>query len=288
MKNFFIGVDTETSNSLISNENKLDLTQSLVYDVGWSVIDETGRPYLKRSYVVAEIFLDKELMDTAYFKEKIPQYWKDIKSGKRELKTFKNIWYQFLKDAKKYHVKNVFAHNAIFDWRSLNNTIRYLTGSKNRYFFPYRIEMWDTLKMSRDVLGKNKKYSEFCRKNNYMTKHSTPQNRLTAEIIYRFISGDNDFEESHTGLEDVEIEVEIFKYCIGKKKNCRKMLWENQSIFVFCQTFGPGALNTSNHTPQKFFFEFFKKSVDNASDLWYHNTCQGERKAEELPRVHTP
>lgn len=266
MVEFFIGVDTETSNSLISENNKLDLSQSLIYDVGWMVIDSEGTPYLKRSFVVAEIFLDKELMDTAYFKDKIPQYWEEIKSGKRQLKRFKNIWFQFLKDAKQYNVKHVFAHNAYFDWKALTNTIRYLTGSERRFFFPYRIEMWDTLKMSKDVLGENEDYTRFCKENNYLTKHSTPKNRLTAEILYRFISGDNDFTESHTGLEDVEIEVEIFKYCLATKKDCKKALWENQSAFVFCLTFAPGRLNASNYTPKKFFY-FFKKSVDKQTPL---------------------
>ena len=226
MRKFIIGIDTETSNSLISDENKLDLSQSLVYDVGWSVLDKKGRPYLKRSYVVAEIFLDKELMESAYYKDKIPQYWEEIKQGKRQLKKFKNIWYQFLEDRRKYSVKHVFAHNAYFDWKSLNNTIRFLSGSKYRYFFPYKVEMWDTLKMSRDVLGNDFQYSKFCEENNYLTKHRTPQNRMTAEVIYRYISGNNDFEEKHTGLEDVEIETEIFKYCIKRKKDCRKALWE--------------------------------------------------------------
>lgn len=226
MRKFIIGIDTETSNSLISDENKLDLSQSLVYDVGWSVLDKKGRPFLKRSYVVAEIFLDKELMESAYYKDKIPQYWEEIKQGKRQLKKFKNIWYQFLEDRRKYNVKHVFAHNAYFDWKSLNNTIRFLSGSKYRYFFPYKVEMWDTLKMSRDVLGNDFQYSKFCEENNYLTKHRTPQNRMTAEVIYRYISGNNNFEEKHTGLEDVEIETEIFKYCIKRKKDCRKALWE--------------------------------------------------------------
>ena len=223
--NYLIGIDTETSNSLIDDKNKLDLSQSLVYDVGWQVINKKGHPYLKRSYVVAEIFLDKELMNTAYFKEKIPQYWEDIKSGRRILKRFLNIRKQFLIDRKKYNVHNVFAHNAYFDWKALNNTLRFLTGSKYRYFFPKSVEMWDTLKMSRDIFGMEKNYTLFCDKNGYKTNHKSPQNRYTAEILYRFISGNNDFEESHTGLEDVEIETEILIACFKAKKKMRKTLF---------------------------------------------------------------
>lgn len=227
-KEYFIGIDTETSNSLITPENKLDLSQSLVYDIGWQVIDRQGLPYKKRSYVVAEIFLDKELMNTAYFKEKIPQYWEDIKSGKRILATLLNIRKYFLIDRKKYEVKNVFAHNAYFDWKALNNTLRYITGSKYRYFFPRSVEMWDTLKMSRDIFGTEKMYTRFCDENGFKTNHKTPQNRYTAEILYRYIKKDLDFIESHTGLEDVEIETEILLYCLNSKKEMRRLLFERE------------------------------------------------------------
>ena len=222
----FIGIDTETCNSLIDPDNKLDLSQSLVYDVGWIIFNSKGKVFKKRSYVVAEIFLDAELMDTAYYKEKIPQYWQDIKDGKRQLKKFMNIRWQYLQDRKKYNSTVTFAHNAYFDYNALNVTMRYLTGSKYRYWFPFKVDLWDSLKMSRDVLGNKKAYTDFCDKNNYKTNHKTPQNRFTAEILYRFISGDNEFVESHTGLEDTEIEKEIFLYCLKKNKRCNKKLFK--------------------------------------------------------------
>ena len=58
-----------------------------------------------------------------------------------------------------------------------------------------------------------------------MTKNN--QCRYTAEIIYRYITKDNDFVESHTGLEDVEIETAIFAYCHRQHKKMKKLLWEN-------------------------------------------------------------
>lgn len=226
-KTFFLGIDTETTNALEIN-GKLDLSNSLVYDIGWQIIDRRGNVYISRSYVVAEIFLDKPLMKQAYFAEKIPQYWEDIKQGRRILTSFLKIRRQFLIDRKQFKCKAVFAHNAYFDYNALNVTLRYLTGSKNRYFFPYSCELWDTLKMSRDVIGKTKGYTSFCIENNYLTKHKTPQNRLTAEILWRYLSGDNNFIESHTGLEDVQIESEIFIHCLKSKKKMRRSLFNRQ------------------------------------------------------------
>ena len=226
-KNYLIGIDTETCNGLIV-DGKLDLSQSLVYDIGWQVVDKKGNVYRKRSFVVTEIFLDKELMAGAFYNEKIPQYWEDIQTGKRKLKSFLNIRKIFLSDRKYFNVKHVFAHNAYFDYNALNNTIRLLTGSKNRWFMPYCVEWWDTLKMARDVFSKNKKYSAYCQKNGYLTSHKHPQNRLTAEILWRYISKDPHFVESHTGLEDVEIETEIMAYCLKTRRPIRKTLFKKR------------------------------------------------------------
>ena len=227
-KKYLIGIDTETCNGLETEDGKIDLSQSLVYDVGWQVTDRKGKVYCKKSYVVAEIFLDKELMSKAYYAEKIPQYWEDIKNGKRVLTSFLKIRKDFLFDRKKWKCKAVFAHNAFFDYTALNNTLRYLTGSKTRYFFPYALEIWDTLIMSRQVFGKSKLYSLFCEKHDYKTKHKRPQNRLTAEILWRYLSKNNDFMESHTGLEDVEIETEILVACLNSKKKIRRLLFQKQ------------------------------------------------------------
>ena len=212
----FIVVDTETTNSL---------DDPLCYDVGFAVVDILGNVYESFSFVVADIFLDEELMKSAFFADKIPQYWQDIKSGKRELKTFHNIKKAFADCVKRNKVKIILAHNARFDNRSLNLTQRYLTSSKYRYFFPFGIEIWDTLKMSREVLKNDENYSTFCWNNDYLTKRLCK--RYTAEIIFRFLTGNTDFEESHTGLEDVLIEKEIFVFCVTTKPEINGALWED-------------------------------------------------------------
>jgi hypothetical protein len=58
-----------------------------------------------------------------------------------------------------------------------------------------------------------------------MTKHKIPQVKLTAEIIYRFLTNDLDFVESHTALEDVEIETLIFAECMKKASKIEKELF---------------------------------------------------------------
>lgn len=197
-----------------------------VYDIGWAVVNKMGEVENVRSYVNADIFLgEKDLMLSAYYADKIPQYWDDIKAGKRILTSFNNIRRILMEDIKEYNIDEVYAHNMRFDYGTLNNTQRWLSKSKYRYFFPYGIQICDTLKMARQVVGKMPTYRKFCIENEYMTKKNQP--RMTAEILYRFISKDNDFIENHTGLEDVMIEKEIMAYCFRQHKKMNRKMWNN-------------------------------------------------------------
>ena len=209
----YIMLDTETTNSL---------DDPICYDVGFAVVDKEGAIYETHSFVVAEVFLNEELMASAYFIEKVPQYWEDIKKGTRKLAKFNTIRKVLAETMKKYNTNIVIAHNARFDYRSTAKTQRYLTKSKYRYFLPYGTEVWDTLKMAREVLKNNVAYDNFCYNNNYVTKRGCK--RFTAEILYRFFTGDNDFVESHTGLEDVTIEKVIFAECMARGAESGK-LW---------------------------------------------------------------
>lgn len=224
--NYLMGLDTETCNGIVTDDDKLDLSQSLVYDIGWVITDKQGRIYRERSFVIYETFCGMaDVMKSAYYAEKIPKYWEQIADGQRQLVRWSTMRKALMEDISTFGVKNVFAHNAGFDYRALNNTTRYLSKSKYRWFFPYGIEMWDTLKMCRQTIGKQKMYKEFCEKNGYMTKHKKPQVRLTAEILYRYITGNNEFVESHTGLEDVRIETELLKHCFRQHKKMEKRLF---------------------------------------------------------------
>ena len=218
-------LDCETCNGIVT-ENGLDLTQSLVYDLGVAIVDKQGNVYETRSFLIYETFVGmKDVMQSAYYANKIPRYWEDVKAGSRQLVSWFTARKQVRELMDTYNCSVVCAHNASFDYRALNNTQRYLTKSEYRYFFLYGIEWWDTLKMSRQIYGQQKGYRVFCENNNYMTKHKTPQVRLTAEILYRYLSGEDNFSESHTGLEDVLIETRILVQCLRQHKKLEKKLW---------------------------------------------------------------
>lgn len=219
-----IMLDTETANTQQEEDGKLDMRFVLPYDFGFAVIDSHGRVYEKFSFVNSDIYIyEKDLMRSAYYANKLPQYEKDLAEGRRVMANTYNIRRVLLEKIKEYNCKFVCAHNTYFDLNACNNIQRWTTKSKYRYFFPYGLEFWDTLKMARDVLGQRPTYRKFCEENGYLTKQN--QCRYTAEIIYQYIMQDTDFSESHTGLEDVEIEVQILAYLVSRKKAMRKKLF---------------------------------------------------------------
>lgn len=207
--------DSETTNGF---------DDPLMYDSGWAVVNLNSGAVLKtRSFVVKETFEDKELMANAYFVDKMPQYVEEIANGSRKLASLYWVRKTLAEDVKNYNVGAICAHNARFDYIACQTTQRYNTMSKYRWFFPYGIEIWDSLKMARQTFGKSKEYKDFCIDNGFMVNHKP---RLTAEILYRYITKNLDFVESHTGLEDVLIEKDILLACLEMDNSIECKLWE--------------------------------------------------------------
>lgn len=210
----YIVLDTETTNGF---------DDPMVYDCGWSVISDNGETLATRSFVNADVFIDEpELMAQAYFADKIPMYIAQIADGQRTLARFSTIRFALHKDCKDFGVVAIVAHNARFDYIACQTTQRYLTKSKYRWFFPYGVEIFDSLKMARQTFAKDETYKNFCKENDYLVNGKV---RLTAEILYRFISGNNDFVESHTGLEDTSIEKIIFLECLKMNSDIDCRCW---------------------------------------------------------------
>lgn len=208
----YLVIDTETCNTL---------EQPIPYDIGYAICDKFGEIYLRKSFVVAEMFLDhKDLMKSAYFADKIPMYWEDIKSGKRVVKSAMNIRKEIHQDMKNFKVTKVGAYNMGFDKRALNNLIRYTSKSFVRWFFPFGTEFFCIWHMACQVLMDTTSYIKFAKAN----KLYTPSDNIltNAECCYKWLKDKVDFVESHTALEDVEIEVEIMARCYATHRKMDK------------------------------------------------------------------
>lgn len=207
MTKYVMVLDTETTNSI---------EQPLSYDIGGLVLNtHTGEIVRTFSFVVAEIFLDKELMSSAYFAEKVPSYWEDIKKGERKLARFLTIRKEVHNILKEFNIKRVFAYNMGFDRRSTNNNTRYLTGSFIRWFFPYDIELLDIWHATCVSLLNTKKFCNWATEHGFVSEKGNIQ--TSAEVAYCYLTNDPDFVEEHKGLEDCQIEAALLMNCVKRK-----------------------------------------------------------------------
>lgn len=217
-KAYYLTIDTETANSL---------DDPFVYDIGGAIHDKNGKVYETFSFVIYETFVVcADLMKSAYYADKIPQYEEELANGLHRMVRWNTARKVIAELCEKYNVKAIIAHNARFDVRAVNTTERYISSSKYRYFLPYGIPIWDTLTMAREVICTQKTYIRWATERGYIT-HNRP--KATAEILYKYLTNDEDFAEEHTGLADVLIEKEIFVRCIAqhKKMNRLPMGWHN-------------------------------------------------------------
>jgi hypothetical protein len=211
-KNYYLVLDVETANST---------EDALVYDLGFAVCDKKGIIYEADSFVVTDIFFDeRELMESAYYAKKLPQYFQGIKEKTFKVRSFYQVREILRKILLKYSITAVCAYNADFDTRALNTTQRWLTKSKYRFFLPYGTKIFCIWNMACQTICLQKSYVKFCLENGLVSNCGNI--KTSAETVYAYLTDNADFNEEHTGLRDVLIEVQIMAHCFRQHKRMEK------------------------------------------------------------------
>lgn len=222
--------------AILDTETAGGLSHPLPYDFSYQIVKGKSMEVVeRRAFVIREIFDNVELMDTAYYKNKMPIYFERIRKGEAKKVSQYTARRIFLEDCKKYHVKELYAYNMMFDYRACNNLIRYVTKGKYRWFFPKRFKLCCIWAMSADAFLSSRKYFEMAEEKGWF---SEKKNVLSnAECAYRFCTGQETFEEKHIGIDDVEIETEILKFCLKSHKKLNKK--PSGGIWFKAQKFNP-------------------------------------------------
>lgn len=228
---------------------KVSIAMPLIYDIGWRIIDRKGNVYGQHSFLITETFFVPQIFDTAYYRDKRPQYEEKFANGEIVEKTW-NQAMEILEHDLQY-VDYVCAYNALFDFKkAINFTEDYIQAlrkpnyqkwedGKRRFaekiangyksqpnpefdhdHFNFRgkdyplICLW---RASAEKLINNHKYKENCIKNHRFTVTGL-YFKTSAEVTFQYLSENYGFVESHTAFEDVEIECEILCKALAKGK----------------------------------------------------------------------
>jgi len=208
-KNVYAIIDTETANSIFS---------PLVYDVSVIIFDKQNNEYFRKNWLISEVWNNSELMNSAYYAWKMPLY-ENFETTKINMFSF---ICEFIELIGEYNVTHLIAYNLPFDIRALNNTSKKYNQCE---FIGENLENLDIWSMACELICNTNRYKNFCEQNNY--KSEKGNYKTSAEIVYRYITNNQEFDESHTSMKDCEIEKDIFFKCLKQKKPYKKGIVHN-------------------------------------------------------------
>ena len=182
------------------------------FDIAYTIIDRKGNVVKQANYLTAEIFntvVGRHLIANDSFSKNKAEKYLTIDAP---ITSFAVIRDNVRKDIEDYNCV-VTAYNAKFDYSCLTNFAK-AYGFDN--FFSDNTVIWDMWNIALTILANSKNYIKFCKDNNFVSDKGNI--KTSAEIMYRYLSQDINFVESHTALDDTEIEAEILKACFKRKQ----------------------------------------------------------------------
>lgn len=233
---YLMFIDTETIGTINMKESVLP------FEIGMKIYDTEKQKVVKeKSYIVRKFFNNKYVMQSSFSATKYPEYIEKVANDKRyKLLSVNEISIDLAKIKEKYNIKVMVAHNGNFDKTAIARLFEDF-GVKNPIA---KIDLLDTMEISK-VITYSRDYANYCiankdklndiKESRFIT--NSGRVRTTAQAIYCYISNNADFIEAHTGLEDIDIEIEIFKKSISLLGNTIVALniaptWRDFSVVV--------------------------------------------------------
>lgn len=255
-RKYYMVLDCETATLPCASQydevqrKNIAITKPLIYDLGWKIVDRNGIVYNRMNFLISEIFSVPSVFDTAYYAEKRPIYLEKLRNGEIVLTDWQTAITAFIDDLAV--VDAVGAYNSMFDFKkaipftelyigqlyspNFHDWLRWQSKSCEWFanggkatgkeifeesVFRFRgkaYPLFDLWGLSCQHILNCDEYKQMCVDNNWQTA-SGKYFKTSAETAYRFLSGKTDFDESHTAIDDCDIEAELFAEIIKRTKN---------------------------------------------------------------------
>lgn len=201
MKNIYCTLDTETFGGASNPKG--------IYHLAGIIHDRMGNIFATFNYLIAEHYEEIEKDD--YAKKNFYKYVEMIRDGVVTMVATEKAAVSAV-DAlcDFYDVRYMMAYNTGFDFCKTECK----TLIEDREFI-------DIYLMTVQTITYIKKYAKFCRENGF--RSSTGKSVATsAESVFAYLTGNTEYKEEHTALEDSKIEMQIFLACVATHKKYTK------------------------------------------------------------------
>lgn len=196
-------IDTET----------ISIEKRYIYDFGYIIAelkDGVYQPIIKAQNIIEQIYDNLALFTTAYYESKRKEYTNLMKG-----RTAKKVKYGFAMQTvkhliKEHNIEYAIAYNSGFDKVALEFTTNFF---KTQNVFE-NIQWLDLLAISNNLIHLHESYIEVAKERKWFNESGYLQ--TNAEKTYAFLSGNYDYAEPHTSLQDCEIELAILNECVQR------------------------------------------------------------------------
>lgn len=124
---------------------------------------------------------------------------------------------------KEYNVTFLVGYNIMCDMVAIYKTCKAYNAFTN-FFAKNKLEYIDLALLAQNHIG-TRNYRKYCVLNNELTQNNNE--KLTVEVMYRYITNDSGFTQNHTALNDCQIELIIYRKCRQKKKKYPENAYRN-------------------------------------------------------------
>jgi len=201
-------------NILIIDTETIGLEKCFMYDLGYIIATKNEEGFyeskLKRQFIIDQVYNNKMLFETGYYAIKRPKYVSLLKGRKARLKKMGHAFIIMKNDIERFDVEQTWAYNMPFDKRVMKFNADKFNLTNPIEHLPHM----DIMGVASQFIHQTEEYSDFCVENGFVGESNLLQ--TNAEITFKFISGQKDFIEEHTSLQDCEIEMDILNYCVIK------------------------------------------------------------------------
>jgi hypothetical protein len=209
---------------LVLDTECVGLTNKSVYDIAWRIVDKHNKVYVERSYVVEEIITNgKAMMDAFYAKKIFSHYIPNLYHRNITMMGWNNIRDLMIDDIDTYNANIFSAYNLGFDVSAIKYTNSLF--NPNSKYLHKKLRLLDLWDLACSSILSQKQYIRVAIDSNWVSDKGNIQ--TSAEKAYAYITGNVDFIESHTALEDVIIESHILHQSLRQKKKVNYNVMNN-------------------------------------------------------------
>ena len=185
-----------------------------VFDFGMVIINSKGKEIARYDAIVEEVYNSVKLMEKAFYFNKVDSFYEpNLRCGRMTKKSWRTICVEVSALCAKHRVSVVSAYNLAFDRRVIAATNKKYNGFS---MFPVGTKELCLWKFACNTELQSEAFEELAVAQGWVSPVGNL--RTNAEVAYKFMTGNLNFSESHTALDDALIEKDLLKLLMEKHK----------------------------------------------------------------------